>query len=84
MLTPTEVLDFELKWHTLHPTVDKDEAIVREFDVSPTRYYQALNAAIDNAEMLPQYPMLIKRLRRVRALRRAFRASHSMQKGGRS
>ncbi|EUA68748.1 hypothetical protein I553_1936 [Mycobacterium xenopi 4042] len=47
----------------------KEEAIKELFSMSATRYYQVLNALIDRPEALAADPMLVKRLRRLRASR---------------
>ena len=51
------------------------EAIRDNFDMSATRYYQVLNALIDKPEALAQAPLLVKRLRRLRAARQRFRSA---------
>ena len=43
--------------------------------MSPTRYYQVLNALIDKPEALAVDPLLIKRLRRLRTSRQRTRAA---------
>nr|MBA2477365.1 DUF3263 domain-containing protein [Sporichthyaceae bacterium] len=43
-----------------------------------TRYYQVLNALIDRPEALAYDPMLIKRLRRLRATRQRTRAARRL------
>ncbi|HEX2290239.1 MAG TPA: DUF3263 domain-containing protein, partial [Pseudonocardiaceae bacterium] len=49
---------------------------IRElFDMSATRYYQILNGLIDRQDALVADPMLIKRLRRLRAGRQRARAA---------
>lgn len=47
----------------------KDSAILAEFGVSATRYYQQLNALIDRPAALAHHPLLVKRLRRLRSER---------------
>jgi hypothetical protein len=50
------------------------EAAVRErFDMSATRYYQVLNALIDEPTALEAHPLLVRRLQRLRAARRLER-----------
>lgn len=44
----------------------KDEAILRTFDVSLTRYYQIVNALIDQPAALEAEPQLVRRLQRLR------------------
>ena len=53
----------------------KDRAIREEFGLSTTRYYQLVNALIDNRAALEADPMLVKRLRRLRAKRLRDRAA---------
>ena len=43
--------------------------------MSATRYYQVLNALIDKPEALAQDPLLVKRLRRLRATRQRNRSA---------
>lgn len=51
------------------------EATVRdEFGMSMTRYYQVLNALLDNPEALAADPLTVGRLRRLRAARQAERS----------
>lgn len=52
------------------------EARIRElFDWSATRYYQRLSALIDRDDVLAHDPLLVKRLRRVRAERQRTRSA---------
>jgi hypothetical protein len=67
-----DILDFERDWWK-HAGA-KEQAIRERFDVSPTRYYQLLNAVIDEDEAVAYDPMLVKRLRRLRASRQRQRA----------
>lgn len=62
-----EMLDFEAKWWQYAGA--KEEAIRARFDLSTTRYYELLNRLIDKDEALEADPMLVKRLRRMRAQR---------------
>ncbi len=72
-LTPREweILAFERQWWKYVGA--KEQAIRELFDMSPTRYYQLLNALVERPEALRADPMLIKRLRRVRAKRQRVR-----------
>lgn len=65
-LSPGEaaLLKFERRWW--RHTGAKDQAIHVEFCVSPTRYYQRLNALIDTPAALAADPVLVNRLRRGR------------------
>ncbi|MEY3019475.1 MAG: hypothetical protein RLZZ272_459 [Actinomycetota bacterium] len=66
------ILDFEREWWR-HAGA-KEQHIRERFDVSPTRYYQLLNTVIDDDAALAYDPMLVKRLRRLRAARQRQRA----------
>ena len=62
-----EILAFERHWWKYAGA--KEQAVRELFDMSATRYYQVLNALIDDANALAFDPMLVKRLRRMRASR---------------
>jgi hypothetical protein len=66
-----EILAFEAQWWKYAGA--KEQAIRELFDMSATRYYQVLNALIDEPAALAADPMLVKRLRRVRAGRQETR-----------
>jgi hypothetical protein len=59
------ILDFERQWFR-RPGA-KEQAIRDLFDMSPTRYYQALNALLDIPEAHEYDAVLVKRLQRLRA-----------------
>lgn len=61
------ILDFERQWWK-HAGA-KEQAIRTQFQLSPTRYYQLLNALLDEAAALAYDPVTVGRLRRVRATR---------------
>jgi hypothetical protein len=46
--------------------------------MSTTRYYQVLNALIDTPSALAADPMLVKRLRRLRATRQRQRSARRL------
>jgi len=69
------VLDFERQAWKL--PVAKEHAIKEVFDLSGPQYYQILNALIDRQEALAADPLVVKRLRRMRAQRRDQRYSRS-------
>jgi len=71
-----EVLAFERQWWKYAGA--KEQAIKELFDMSGTRYYQVLNALIDNPAALEADPMLIKRLRRLRASRQRQRSARRL------
>ncbi|MEH0545145.1 DUF3263 domain-containing protein [Streptomyces sp. B21-105] len=51
----------------------KERAIREKLDLSPVRYYQLLNALLDDARALAHDPVTVNRLRRVREARRTER-----------
>ncbi len=51
----------------------KERAIRERLGMSPTRYYQLLNALLDDPRALAHDPVTVNRLRRVRASRRRRR-----------
>jgi hypothetical protein len=68
-----EILAFERQWWKFAGA--KEQAIRDKFQMSATRYYQVLNALIDKPEALVHDPLLVKRLRRLRATRQRFRSA---------
>jgi len=68
-----EILAFERQWWKFAGA--KEQAIRDKFQMSATRYYQVLNALIDKPEALAHDPLLVKRLRRLRATRQRFRSA---------
>jgi Protein of unknown function (DUF3263). len=62
-----EILAFERRWWR-HAGA-KEQAIRDTFDISATRYYQILNRLLDNPAALAAEPVLVARLRRLRAAR---------------
>ena len=71
-----EILEFERQWWKYAGA--KEQAIRELFDMSATRYYQVLNALIDNPAALEADPMLVKRLRRMRASRQRARSARRL------
>jgi hypothetical protein len=61
------ILAFESKWWK--HAGSKEQAIRDAFGLSSTRYYQLLNALLDNPAALEHDPVLIGRLRRLRSTR---------------
>ncbi|MBO1337901.1 DUF3263 domain-containing protein [Streptomyces sp. VRA16 Mangrove soil] len=51
----------------------KERAIREELDMAPVRYFQLLNALIDDPRALEAAPVTVNRLRRVREDKRAQR-----------
>ncbi|HEX8001965.1 MAG TPA: DUF3263 domain-containing protein [Mycobacteriales bacterium] len=71
-----KILAFERQWWKYAGA--KEQAIRDLFDMSATRYYQVLNALIDRPEALVHDPMLVKRLRRLRATRQRTRQARRL------
>ena len=67
-----EMLVFERQWWRRAGA--KDTAIRARFEMPPTRYYQALNALVDRPAALAADPLVVGRLRRVRAARHRRRS----------
>ncbi len=70
------VLEFERHWWKYAGA--KEQAIRDQFDMSSTRYYQVLNALIDRPEALAHDPLLVRRLRRLRATRQRQRSARRL------
>ena len=70
------ILEFERQWWKYAGA--KEQAIRELFDMSATRYYQIINALIDNPDALAFDPMLVKRLRRMRAARQRARSARRL------
>ena len=71
-----DILGFERQWWQFPGT--KEKAIREMFGLSPTRYYQVLNALIDNPASLQEDPLLVRRLRRLRASRQKTRSARRL------
>ncbi|WP_029136041.1 DUF3263 domain-containing protein [Nakamurella lactea] len=71
-----DVLQFERQWWQFAGA--KEQAIKEMFDLSPTRYYQVLNAVIDNPVALAYDPLLVRRLRRMRQTRQQARSKRRL------
>jgi hypothetical protein len=67
-----EILAFERQWWRYAGA--KEAAIRERFGLSATRYYQVLNALVDRPEALAADPLLVRRLRRMRATRQRQRS----------
>jgi len=61
------IIDFERQWWK-HAGA-KEQAIRDRFELSPTRYYQLLNALLDSPDALAYDAVTVGRLRRLRAAR---------------
>lgn len=77
--TEAQVLQFEKQWWRYAGA--KESAIRELFDMSATRYYQVLNALLDNPAALAAEPMLVKRLRRMRQERHRERSARRLTAG---
>lgn len=71
------VLAFEKQWWKYAGA--KEQAIRELFDLSATQYYQVLNTLLDSPAALTAEPMLVKRLRRMRASRQRDRTQRRNQ-----
>jgi hypothetical protein len=74
------MLTFERQWW--RSAGAKVTAIRDTFGVTPTRYYQVLNALVDRPAALAADPLLVRRLRRLRSARRRGRSSDVLGNGG--
>ena len=77
-----EMLAFERQWWR-RPGA-KETAIRDRFGLAPTRYYQVLNALVDRPAALEADPLLVRRLRWLRAARGQRRSSQFLGNGGRA
>jgi hypothetical protein len=71
-----EILAFEGQWWKYAGA--KEQAVRELFAMSATRYYQVLNALIDRPEALAADPLLVRRLRRLRASRQRSRSARQL------
>ncbi|GAB4075781.1 DUF3263 domain-containing protein [Nostocoides australiense] len=71
-----QILAFERQWWKYSGS--KEQAVRDLFDMSATRYYQVLNGLLDNPAALAHDPMLVKRLRRLRASRQRQRSARRL------
>ena len=71
-----EILAFEGQWWKYAGA--KEQAVRELFAMSATRYYQVLNALIDRPEALAADPLLVRRLRRLRASRQRTRSARRL------
>ncbi len=76
-----EMLAFERQWWRAAGA--KETAIRDRFGLAPTRYYQVLNALVDRPAALEADPLLVRRLRRLRAARGQRRSSQFLGNGSR-
>jgi Protein of unknown function (DUF3263) len=71
-----EILNFERQWWKYAGA--KEQAVREKFEMSSTRYYQVLNALIDRPGALAFDPLLVRRLRRLRAARQRARSARRL------
>lgn len=70
------LLDFEATWWEASGV--KESEIRERFDLSAPRYYQILNALLDDPAALAYAPLLVKRLRRLRSSRQEKRSARQL------
>jgi uncharacterized protein DUF3263 len=70
------ILDFERDAWTL--TVPKHRAIRERFGFSAARYHQLLHRIVERPEALAYDPMVVRRLRRIREIRRRRRTAERL------
>ncbi len=70
------ILDFERQWWKYAGA--KEQAVREKFEMSSARYYQVLNTLIDRPEALASDPLLVRRLRRLRASRQRQRQARRL------
>lgn len=68
-----DILDFEGQWWTFPGA--KAAAVLDQFDLPPTRYYQILNRLLDDPAAEAYAPLTVHRLRRLRDRRRTARGA---------
>ncbi len=71
-----QILAFERLWWKYAGA--KEQAVREQFAMSATRYYQVLNVLIDRPEAIAFDPLLVKRLRRLRAARQRQRSARRL------
>lgn len=72
-LTDVAILALERRFYAVPGS--KATAIVTELGMTPTRYYQRLNAILDDPEALALDAQTVRRLRRLRDARKASRSA---------
>lgn len=71
------VLEVEQHWYRYGAT--KDEAIRTQLRMSATDYHQVLGALMDSEAALAHNPVLVQRLRRLRASRQLKRTARRVE-----
>lgn len=77
MLSPAELLAFEARWP--RPSGIKDEAIRREFGVTPVRYYVLMMRAAESADGIAADPFTARRVRDALERRARIRSHRTLQ-----
>ncbi|MCN9243990.1 DUF3263 domain-containing protein [Streptomyces sp. RY43-2] len=72
-LTPRELAILALEGRGFAGPGAKERAIREQLGLAPVRYYQLLNALLDDPRALAHAPVTVNRLRRVRESRRKER-----------
>lgn len=72
-LTPREAAVLALEGRSFSGPGAKERAIREQLGLAPVRYYQLLNALLDDPRALAHSPVTVNRLRRIRDSRRAER-----------
>jgi hypothetical protein len=75
------ILDFERTWWS--EPGPKETAIRERFELSPARYYELLNEALEDPEAMDYDPLVVRRLRRLRDRRRRQRFEGRAERGSR-
>lgn len=68
-----EILAFEREWWRY--ATAKEHAVRDRFGMTVDGYYRTLSQLLDSDEALAHDPLLVRRLRRLRAIRRRHRAA---------
>jgi len=71
-----EILEVERRWWRFPGA--KEQAVRDQLDMSMTRYYQALNQLVDREAALAFDPLLVNRVRRLRAQRQRTRSARRL------
>ena len=74
-LSDRERLLLEFERESWKLTIPKERAIRERFGFSSARYHQLLNRVVERPEAVAYDPMLVRRLRRVREVRRRRRVA---------
>ncbi|MGW3494669.1 DUF3263 domain-containing protein [Streptomyces sp. NPDC001020] len=72
-LTPRETAILAMEGRSFSGPGAKERAIREQLDLAPVRYYQLLNALLDDPRALAHAPVTVNRLRRIRESRRTER-----------